>query len=64
MYLLSLKTLTVAMLLVNFLSSKKYLVEVGGEEDATVMEDVKEGSEDRGGFDYFYWRKQSMPMPR
>ena len=65
MDILSLKTSTIVILLVNFLFAKNYLVEMedeggrrrkmtGGErqEDRTVVEDVKASSVDNGGSDY------------
>ena len=35
MHLLSIKTLTIALLLANFLFAKKYLVEVGGDDSCS-----------------------------
>ena len=68
MHLLSMETLTIALVLANFLSAKKYLLEVEEDQvDGTVVKDVTEGpggDGGDGGYDYFYWRRVAIPMPR
>ena len=70
MHLLSMETLTIALVLGNFLSAKKYLLEVEeGQVDGSVLKDVTEGpggdgGGGDGGDDYFYWRRVVKPMSR
>ena len=68
------KILTMALLLVNFLIGKKYLLEMKDEADTEVrgdqvegsVRDLKEGPGGEGvGGDYFYWRRRySKHAPR